>query len=270
MPQTDVPGERTSPTQPFPSRPAAFDRQGFTLDDVINFTPELKAEALKIVSQYRLGSMFTPPSVAGAGGKIATITMPSPTGGANWQGGAADPETGIVYVASVTYASPVALAPDSKRTDMDYYGSYGFTNIGPQGLPLVKPPWGRITAIDLNSGEHVWMKANGPAPDFVQQHPALKGIDLSQAGRPEHSPILLTKTLLFTADGAGLYAVPPGAGGPMFRALDKRTGKLLHEMKLPANVTGIPMTYMLDGVQYLVMAIGAPGVPAELIALTLP
>ena len=107
------------------------------------------------------------------------------------------------------------------------------------------------------------MKPNGTAPDFVQRHPALKGIDLSQAGRPEHSPILLTKTLLFTADGGGMYAVPPGAGGPMFRALDKRTGKLLHEMKLPANVTGIPMTYMLDGVQYLVMAIGAPGVPGR-------
>jgi quinoprotein glucose dehydrogenase len=268
VPQTDVPGERTSATQPFPTKPAAYDRQGFTLDDVIDFTPELKAEALKIVSQYRLGAMFTPPSLAGAGGKKATITMPSPTGGANWQGGAADPETGIVYVASVSFAAPIALAPDPKRTDMDYYGSYSTAHIGPQKLPLVKPPWGRITAIDLNSGEHVWMRANGPAPDFVQQNPALKGIDLSQAGRPEHSPILVTKTLLFTADGGGMYAVPPGAGGPMLRALDKRTGKLVHEMKLPANVTGIPMTYMLDGVQYLVMAIGAPGRPAELIALT--
>jgi quinoprotein glucose dehydrogenase len=268
VPQTDVPGERTAPTQPFPTRPAAFDRQGFSLDDVIDFTPALKAEAIRIASQYRIGPMFTPPSVAGTGGLKATITLPSPTGGANWQGGAADPETGMVYVASVSFAAPVALARDAKRTDMDYYGSYSTANVGPQGLPLVKPPWGRITAINLNTGEHVWMRPNGATPDYVKRHPALKGIDLGETGHPEHSPILVTKTLLFTADGAGMFAVPPGAGGPMFRALDKRTGKLLHEMKLPANVTGIPMTYMLDGVQYLVMAIGAPGVPAELIAMT--
>jgi quinoprotein glucose dehydrogenase len=102
----------------------------------------------------------------------------------------------------------------------------------------------------------------------VKQHPALKGVDVSHTGNPEHAPILVTKTLLFTADGGGMYAMPPGAGGPMFRALDKRTGKVLHEMKLPARVTGVPMTYMVNGVQYLVMATGAPGVPAELIAMT--
>ncbi|MCU1238613.1 MAG: Quinoprotein glucose dehydrogenase [Candidatus Solibacter sp.] len=268
VPQTDVPGERTSPTQPFPSKPAAFDRQGFTEDDLIDFTPELKAEALKIAAQYRLGPIFTPPSVAGAGGKKGTITLPSPTGGANWQGGAADPETGILYVSSVTFAVPVALARDKGRTDMDYLGHYAAANIGPRGLPLAKPPWGRITAIDLNTGAHVWMTPNGSTPEDVKRHPALKGIDLGRTGNPEHAPILVTKSLLFTADGGGMYAMPPGAGGPMFRALDKRTGKIVHEMKLPANVTGVPMTYMVDGVQYLVMAIGAPGVPAELIAMT--
>lgn len=268
VPQTDVPGERTSPTQPFPSKPAAFDRQGFTVDDLIDFTPALKAEALKIAAQYRLGPMFAPPSVAGAGGKLATVTLPSPTGGANWQGGAADPETGMLYVSSITFAAPVSLAKDPKRTDMDYLGQYSARQIGPQGLPLVKPPWGRITAIDLNTGDHSWMVPNGSTPDNVKQHPALKEVDLGRTGNPEHAPILLTKTLLFTADGGGMYAMPPGSGGPMFRALDKRTGKILHEMKLPANVTGIPMTYMLDGVQYLVMPVGAPGVPAELIAMT--
>ncbi len=267
VPQSNVAGEHTSPTQPFPTKPAPFDRQGFTVDDLIDLTPELRAEALKIASRYRLGPMFTPPSVAGADGKLATITLPSPTGGANWQGGAADPETGILYVSSVTFAAPVALAANPTRTDMDYAGQYAFRNIGPQGLPLVKPPWGRITAIDLNTGEHIWMTPNGSTPDFVKQHPALKGVDLSHTGNPEHAPILVTKTLLFTADGGGMYAMPPGAGGPMFRALDKRTGKTLHEMKLPANVTGVPMTYMLNGVQYLVMAIGAPGVPAQLISM---
>jgi len=268
VPQSSVPHERTSPTQPFPSKPAAFDRQGFGLDDLIDFTPELKAEAIRIASQYQIGPMFTPPSVVDSGGKRATITLPSPTGGANWQGGAADPETGMLYVASITYASPVSLTPNSEKAEIDYGGRYGLANIGPQGLPLVKPPWGRITAIDLNTGEHVWVAPNGRAPEAVRNHPALKGVDLGKTGNPEHAPILLTKTLLFTGDGAGLYAVPPGAGGPMFRALDKKTGSILYEMELPANVTGIPMTYMAGGKQYLVMAIGAAGVPAELIALT--
>ena len=230
-----VPGERTSPTQPFPTKPAPFDRQGITTDDLIDFTPELKAEAMKIAEHYRLGPMFTPPSAAGTGGKLGTITLPSPTGGANWQGGAADPETGMLYVSSVTFAVPVSLSPDPKRTDMDYLGQYAAKNIGPQGLPLAKTPWGRITAIDLNTGEHAWMVPNGSTPEFVKKHPALKGVDLSQTGNPEHAPILVTKTLLFTADGGGMYAMPPGSGGPMFRALDKRTGKVLHEMKLPAT-----------------------------------
>jgi quinoprotein glucose dehydrogenase len=268
VPQSTVRGERTSPTQPFPTKPAPFDRQGFSLDDVIDFTPQLKEEALRIVSQYRIGPMFMPPSVADADGKRATITLPSPTGGSNWQGGAADPETGILYVSSITYAAPVSLSHNSERAEIDYGGRYGLAHIGPQGLPLVKPPWGRITAIDLNTGEHLWMVPNGAAPEAVRNHPALKGVDLSKAGNPEHAPILATKTLLFTGDGAGLYATPPGAGGPMFRALDKKTGATVHEMKLPANVTGIPMTYMSGGKQYLVMAIGAAGVPAELIAFT--
>ena len=214
-----------------PSPPPSTARAS-RVDDLIDFTPELKAEAMKIAAQYRLGPMFTPPSVAGAGGKKATITLPSPTGGANWQGGAADPETGMLYVSSVTFAAPVSLARDPRRTDMDYSGQYAFEHIGPQGLPLVKPPWGRITAIDLNTGEHAWMTPNGSTPEFVKQHPALKGVDVSNTGNPEHAPILVTKTLLFTADGGGMYAMPPGSGGPMFRALDKRTGKVLHEMKL--------------------------------------
>ncbi|MDE3166220.1 MAG: PQQ-binding-like beta-propeller repeat protein [Acidobacteriota bacterium] len=268
VPQSDVPGEHSSPTQPFPSKPAAFDRQGFGPDDLIDLTPQLKAEALEIAAHYRLGPMFTPPSVAGANGKLATITLPSPTGGANWQGGAADPETGMLYVASVTYAAPVSLARDAARTDMDYYGQYSVKNVGPQGLPLVKPPWGRITAIDLNT-EHVWMVPHGSTPEYVKRHAALQGVDVSRTGNPEHAPMLLTRTLLFTADGGGMYAVPPGAGGPMLRALDKKTGRTLFEMKLPANVTGLPMTYMVDGVQYLAMAIGAPGVPAEMVALSI-
>ena len=144
------------------------------------------------------------------------------------------------------------------------------TNIGPQGLPLIKPPWGRITAIDLNSGDHVWMIANGHAPDYVVNHPAMKGIDLTNAGRPTRAPLMVTKTLLFSADGNNLWASPAGGGGNLFRAIDKSTGKVIHEMPLPAMATGIPMTYMVNDRQYIVVAIGAAGVPASLVALALP
>jgi quinoprotein glucose dehydrogenase len=143
-------------------------------------------------------------------------------------------------------------------------------NIGPRGLPLIKPPWGRITAIDLNTGDHVWMIANGEAPDAVKNNPALKGIELKNAGKPERSPLLVTKTLLFGADGSGLFNAGPGGGGKVFRAIDKKTGAVLHEMTLPSSTTGVPMTYMIGDRQYIVVATGARGIPAELIALAVP
>jgi quinoprotein glucose dehydrogenase len=278
VPQTDVPGEKTSPTQPFPTKPAAFDRQGVTEDDLIDLTPQLKAEALEIAKQYKLGPMFTPPIVFDPKGKKGTLMLPSPTGGSNWQGGAADPETGMLYVSSITNATSMGLIHDPKKSDMDYIaaglgesrpapgGERG--NIGPQGLPLVKPPWGRITAIDLNSGEHAWVVANGDAPDYVKKSPALKGVDLSHAGKPERAPLMVTRTVLFAGDGSGQFAAPPGAGGPMFRVLNKKTGALIHEMQLPGRETGIPMTYMANGRQFVVVAVSAPGVPGELVALT--
>jgi quinoprotein glucose dehydrogenase len=106
----------------------------------------------------------------------------------------------------------------------------------------------------------------------VKNNPAIKGLtlDLSKAGKPERSPLMVTKTLLFGADGAGLFSAGPGAGGKMFRAIDKKTGAIVHEMTLPASTTGIPMTYMVDDRQYIVVAIGARGVPAEIIALAVP
>lgn len=297
VPQTDVPGERTSPTQPFPTKPAPFDRQTVTVDDLIDFTPELRAEAEKILAQYRTGPMFLPPKVRDADGKIASLILPHHTGGANWPGGAFDPETGIMYVASLTNPDPLAVAvADPKRSDMGYVGSLAgrsaansgdgpggqprYTgpagegparpNIGPRGLPLIKPPWGRITAINLNTGDHVWMIANGEAPDAVKNNPALKGIELKNAGKPERSPLLVTKTLLFGADGSGLFNAGPGGGGKVFRAIDKQTGAILHEITLPSSTTGVPMTYMIGDRQYIVVATGARGIPAELIALAVP
>jgi quinoprotein glucose dehydrogenase len=252
-----------------------------TLDDLNDLTPELKAEAVKIASEFKLGPLYTPQIVAGAEGKKGLLVMPAPTGGANWQGGAADPETGILYVASGTQISAMALVHDPARSEMSYISgtveagppaqrgaNAGPRVFGPQGLPMVKPPWGRITAIDLNKGEIKWMVPNGDAPDWIKNHPALKGVDLSKTGRYEHSGILVTKTLLFAGEGSGLFAVQPGSGGPMFRAYDKATGAVIFEYKLPANQSGVPMTYMANGKQYIVVPVGAPGVPAEFVALT--
>jgi quinoprotein glucose dehydrogenase len=292
VPQSDVPGERTAATQPFPTKPAPFDRQGITPDDLIDFTPQLKAEAVRILSQYRTGPLFLPPSVRDAEGKLGSLILPNHTGGANWPGGALDPETGILYVSSVTNPDNLALmVADPKRSDMGYVAGTprapakpgeppppsaqpgegpSRPSIGPQGLPLIKPPWGRITAIDLNTGDHLWMIANGDAPDIVKKNPAAQGVDLSHAGKPERSPLMVTKTLLFGADGSGLFNAGPGAGGKMLRAIDKKTGSIIFEFALPASTTGIPMTYMVNDRQYIVVAVGARGVPAELVALALP
>jgi quinoprotein glucose dehydrogenase len=285
VPQSDVPGERTSPTQPFPTKPPAFDRQGVTLDDLNDLTPELKAEATRMAAEYKLGLLYTPHVASGTSGMKGLLVMPAPTGGANWQGGAADPETGMLYVSSGTQISPMVLVHDPARSEMNYISGNPEAApaaarpsadgrppsprvFGPQGLPMVKPPWGRITAIDLNRGEIKWMVANGDAPEWIKNHPALKGVDLSKTGRYEHVGVLVTKTLLFAGEGSGLFAVPSGSGGPMFRAYDKMTGAVVFEFKLPANQSGVPMTYMVNGRQYIVVAVGATGVPAEFVALT--
>jgi quinoprotein glucose dehydrogenase len=275
VPQSDVPGEKSSPTQPFPTKPAPFEMQGTSVDDLIDFTPELRAEALKIVSQYKLGPMFSPPIVLGSNGFRAALVRPSERGGANWFGAAVDPETGLIYIPSMNMASPIGLIHDAKRTGtMDQYinGPVGLYLDGPQGLPLFKPPWGRITAIDLNTGDHVWMKANADTPEFVKNHPALKGVALPKMlGSGNISGLLLTKTLLFAGEAADFYG-PSWGGGKMFRAFDKKTGDVVWETQLPGGLTqtGNPMTYMIDGKQYVVIPAGAKGVAGELIAYSLP
>jgi len=293
VPQSDVPGEKTAATQPFPTKPPAFERQGTSLDDLIDFTPALKAEAMKIAALYKLGPLFTPPSLVGPD-RRGTLLSPAHVGGANWQGGAIDSETGMLYVATVNNPDSLGLAPaDPKRSDMGYVGGRGGAgrgaapvpapvidentprvpprvNIGPEGLPLVKPPWGQIVAIDLNKGDIAWKIANSDTPDYIKNHPLLKGIDLGRTGKPSRSPLMVTKTLLFSADGNDLFNGVAGGGGNIFRAIDKKTGAILHEMPLPSMATGIPMTYMVDGRQFIVVAVGATGVPAQLVALALP
>ncbi|MGH7504500.1 MAG: PQQ-binding-like beta-propeller repeat protein, partial [Longimicrobiales bacterium] len=176
VPQSDVPGERTSATQPIPTKPAPYDRQGVTIDDLIDYTPALRAEAIQAVKPFRLGALFTPASLRDApDGTKGTLSLPGTLGGSNWEHGAFDPETGMLYVGSYTNPAVLALAPDPERSDMDYV-MVGFNAPKVQGLPLVKPPYSRITAIDLNTGEHAWMVPAGDTPDAIREHPALQGI----------------------------------------------------------------------------------------------
>jgi quinoprotein glucose dehydrogenase len=257
---SDVPGEWTSPTQPKPTRPAAYDRQGFSVDDLIDFTPEIRAAALASIDGLRLGPMFTPASLASAeDGTRGTLMLPNYGGGTNWEGGAADPETGFFYVPSITDPAVASVRADA-GTDVGYTFVAGQVP-QPMDLPLVKPPWSRITAIDMNTGEHAWMVPNGATPDEIRNNPALAGVELPQTGGFSHAMLLVTKTLLFVGEGWN--------GAPVIRALDKATGATIAEVTLPGATGAKPMTYMLDGRQYLVVSIGQPG-PAELVALALP
>ena len=195
--------------------------------------------------------------------------LPAATGGANWQGAAADPEAGLLFVPSVTNPSVVALVHDPKRSDMDYVGKTVVLEKIDKGVPIIKPPYGRITAYDLNSGDQLWMIPNGLPPDDIKNNPALKGVDTSKFGNPERALLLATKTLLFSADATGLTPVN-GSYASTFRALDKKTGQTIFELKLPAHATGVPMTYLAKGKQYIVVAVGGRGEPAELVALSQP
>jgi quinoprotein glucose dehydrogenase len=284
VPASDVPGERAARTQPFPTKPPPFDRQGVTIDDLIDFTPELRADAVALLKYYRVGPLFTPPSVRGAGpdGHRGTIQLPGSVGGADWQSGAFDPETGVLYVQSITtpFTADI-IKPDNKNSDLDYVSGTRAWTPGPQGLPLLKPPYGRITAIDLNKGEQLWMTPNGDGP---RDHPLLKPLNLPPLGNPGRSSPLVTKTLLFLGEGDPVMAalgsrlrpemparLAPGFGGKKFRAFDKATGAILWETDLPSGVTGAPMTYMFEGKQYVLAATGGrEPQSAEFVALSLP
>jgi quinoprotein glucose dehydrogenase len=259
VPQSDVPGEKTAATQPFPTKPPPFERQGITVDDLIDFTPELRAEAVRLLDDYVYGPLFTPPSIQG------TLLLPSYGGGANWPGASFDPETGWLYIPSMTRVLQMQLIePDPSRSEFAYVRS-GSQVDGPQGLPLVKPPYGRVTAVDLNRGENVWMVTNGG--DGPRDHPALKHLDLPPLGTPTRAAALVTKTLLFVTEGSGRSGSAIG-GGHGLRALDKRTGAELWKTMFDAQVTGNPMTYMAAGKQLVVVPVGSD--PPRLVALGLP
>ena len=199
MPASDVPGELLARTQPFPTRPAPYDNQGVETDDLIDFTPELRAEAVERVSNFRSGPIFTPPVVADPEGPYGTLMLPSAGGGASWPGGSVDPETGIFYQYSFTQVTSLGLVNDPERSDMDFIrgNPAGVPTrqraLTIRGLPLIKPPWGRITAIDLKTGDILWQIAHGETPDNVRNHPALADLDVPRTGRIGRVGTLITR-----------------------------------------------------------------------------
>ena len=315
VPKGDVPGEYYAPTQPFPldarGRPFNYDSQGFVESDLIDFTPELRAEGRKVILRYQIGPIFTAPVVSKAEGPLATLVLAAAGGGTNWPGGSYDPDTNILYVNSQKSVSQLGLVPprDPSRNDLAYVmgnaltgarttggtGSAGGAGIAPaqgayptpaaaaaaaegsggapglsvRGLPIMKPPYGQISAIDLGKGEIVWQVAHGETPDSIRNHPDLKGLNIPRTGRPGVVGSLTTKTLLISGE-AGYGQTPNGARGAMMRAYDKATGKEVGAVYLPAPQTGSPMTYMLNGRQYLVVAVSGAGYSGELIAFRLP
>jgi quinoprotein glucose dehydrogenase len=290
VPQGEVPGEKYSATQPFPTRPAAYDRQGLSIDDLIDFTPELRAEAIKAIEPYQIGPIFTPPVVSSQG-TIATLQMGSQGAATNWPGGSYDPETHILYVYSQSQVATLGLMPppEGVAPDVRYHqgtvltgarrsggsGSAGAPAGGAvtaptvQGLPLIKPPYGRISAIDLDTGDIVWQVPHGETPEAIRNHPALRGMDIGRTGRPGMVGTLVTKTLLIAGE-PGFGPTPTGERGSLLRAYDKATGADAGALYMPAPQTGSPMTYMLDGKQYLVVAISGGSYSGELVAFRLP
>ena len=282
----DVPGEWYSPTQPFVTKPPAYERQGVSIDDLINYTPELRAEAEKVVAQYKIGPIFTPPVVSKWEGPRGTLIIPEVTGGANWQGGSFDPETKRFYIFTNVAIATIGLAPPTEgQSDMLFgrgvarnpnppapaaggaAGGGGGGGLNVRGLPLIKPPYATITAIDMNKGEQLWRIAHGDTPDNVKNNPALKGLTIPRTGRPGRIGVLTTKTLLIAGEG-GFNTTPDGRGAYL-RAYDKATGADVGQVFMPAPQTGSPMTYMLNGSQYIAVAVSGPGFAGELLVYKL-
>jgi quinoprotein glucose dehydrogenase len=264
---SNMPGEVLSPTQPFPTKPAAFDYQGVTIDDLVDFTPEIRAMALEAIDGWRLGPLFTPLDLPVEGVTKGTVMRPPPSGTAGWSGAAVDPETGILYIPSYNQPAVVAFyAPDTaqgatvaythgadeaNRLEQIRAGTFRSGPLMPQGLPLVKPPYSRMSALDLNTGEYVWQVPTGNGDRF-RNHPRLRDLDLPPLGGDgTRTGVVLTKTLV-------IYNLSAGGtnGGPRMVAYDKATGEELGSVDLPSGALGTPMTYMVDGKQYVALGIG--------------
>ncbi len=256
VPESNVPGEHAWPSQPFPVKPAPLADQGVTLDDAFDLTPELRKEAQAEMAKYRLGPLFTPPSIEG------TLMRPSSSGGANWGGGAVDPETGMLYVHTSNNPTLAKLRHPTATTDevdAEYLGP-GQGAVFHNGLPLTKPPYAYLSAVNLNTGEIAWHEVFGDMPR-VRSHPALQGVKLPEKlGSPGAAGVIVTK-------GGIVFA---GSGDQALHAVDKSTGADLWTFPLPRAVDGTPMTYLgKDGRQYVVVATGS-GTDSTLMAFSLP
>jgi quinoprotein glucose dehydrogenase len=271
VPASNVPGERASTTQPFPTKPAPIDIQGVRDEDLNDLTPEIHKEAVDIASRYDHGPLFTPPSLRG------TIQLPGTIGGASWAGAAIDPETGMLYVGTVRVPMLVTVRkPGPTESSYDFIGQARYLP-GPRGLPLLKPPFGSILAIDMNNGEHRWRIPIGRSAAMASI--SRLGIR-EQLGLPFRSWALVTKTVLIVVQ-MGYHSPPrfvPGANVPIMDlnnldphlwVYDKTNGEMLAEMELPANATGAPMTYMAGGKQFIVFPVGGGPLVEELIAVGL-
>ena len=271
VPQSLVPGEQTSPTQPFPSKPAAFDVQGITHDDLIDFTPELRQQAIDALADFQLGPLFLPPlHNENTLGKIAAMSCPSDAGGANiFAPPVADPVSGVFFVTSRKACSAHVLAPSQERDAMLAFEPTGttlaaFSNLrnatvrGPQGLPLFKPPFSRITAIDMNTGEHLWWIPVAETPRNVSEHPALAGIELGNTGSGDWATMMVLPDML-------VYAATGGDGIPYLYAVDKRSGEQLSRIEVPRASRYGMMSYVHQGRQYIVLQTGS-----TLTAMALP
>ena len=245
-------------------------------EDLINFTPELRQRALEILNKFRYGrSIFTPPSIGTATGTYGTLQVPASTGGVNWPGGSFDPETGIFYQYSKTEITNLGLVNDPNRSDMNFIRgrpegvSARQETLNVEGIPIIKPPWGRISAIDLNEGNILWQVPHGETADNIRNHRLLNGVDIPRTGRPGRVGTLITKTLVIAGDG-GTFTNEEGVSGAMLRAYDKMDGTELGAVYISARQSGSPMTYMIDDKQYIVLAISGGGYGGEFVAFHLP
>ncbi len=324
VPQTDVPGEKTSPTQPFPTKPPAYSRNGVVESDLVDFTPEIKAQALEVAKRYRLGPVFLPPAVSKPEGPLGALTAGTLSGGVNWPGSAYDPEMHAFFShACNACIAPLGLVkPPADFSDLDYVmgtagqtfrpivgggegeaadaprpargatapptptppaapgaagrgaaappagggGGFGATV---QGLNIVKPPYGVIVGINLDKGELMWSTPHGDTPDGVRNHPALRGVTIPKTGQQGNVGVVVTKTLVIAGDPQ-VTTTPDHPRGAMLRAYDKQTGKEVGAVFLPAAQSGSPMTYMVDGKQYIVVAISGGNYSGEYVAFSLP
>jgi quinoprotein glucose dehydrogenase len=313
VPKGDVPGEWYSPTQPFPTKPPAYARQAVTVDDLIDFTPVLRSQALQVTEKFKMGPMFNPPIVSKVGGPIAALTLGTTNGGTNWPGAGYDPETHTVYApATNNQVVPLGLIePPEGFSDIKYvlgfsgqpfrvsegpgFGSAAdYPQTAPsrpaagaaaapaaaqaegegvrttvQGLPLIKPPYGVLSAINLDRGELTWQVPHGDTPDAIRNHPALKGLNIPRTGQAGAVGLIVTRTLVIMGDPQ-VTTTPQHPRGAMLRAYDKATGKELGAVFMPGPQSGSPMTYMVNGTQYIVVAVSGGNYSGEYIAYRLP